>query len=377
MPILLFIFAALLTIVVPILAAATVFFLKLPRWIDRIVLSDPRTHGRLQLDVSEKSIGWTVTSDGCAARRLPYGPLAYAVFTGLIVTAIETIVFALNSAVPRLWLVAGLIVAATMIVLAIALVWILKRPFHRFLDRQLAQHADDRFAFAAQPLFETWWISRQIDRSYARIGLQARSDALEQSRRALLTYARLGHDSALAEVIGVKNRAEHDLRNLKTLARLYTSALTVMQQAKPDVEQVGELQTAITDIEQRLRSQELADAMEQARWLDAHTLLEKIGSDLGRVVDLGKYSPAMPESVQDACRILNVGDETPIESIKAVVNAFRRVWHPDLARDDVERQQNNLRMQRINVAWRIIQAARREQAGERDPKLTAPAAPGG
>jgi hypothetical protein len=66
----------------------------------------------------------------------------------------------------------------------------------------------------------------------------------------------------------------------------------------------------------------------------------------------------MPESVQDACRVLNVGDETPIENIKAVVNAFRRVWHPDLARDEVERQQNNLRMQRINVAWRIIQTTR-------------------
>ena len=185
MPILLFIFAALLTIVVPIIAAATVFFMKLPRWIDRIVLSDPRTHERLQLDVSEESIGWTVMSDGSAARRPPYGPLAYAAFTGLVVTAIETIAFALNSAVPRLWFVAGLIVAATMIVLTVALVWILKRPFHRFLDRQLAQHADHRFAFAAQPLFETWWISRQIDRTYARIGLQARSDALEQSRRAL------------------------------------------------------------------------------------------------------------------------------------------------------------------------------------------------
>ena len=139
MPILLFIFAALLTIVVPIIAAATVFFMKLPRWIDRIVLSDPRTHERLQLDVSEESIGWTVTSDGSAARRLPYGPLAYAAFTGLVVTAIETIAFALNSAVPRLWLVAGLIVAATMIVLTIALVWILKRPISPASTRQLAQ----------------------------------------------------------------------------------------------------------------------------------------------------------------------------------------------------------------------------------------------
>src|SRR5262245_569376 len=358
MPILLFILATLLTIVVPILVAATVFFMRLPRWIDRIVLSDPPTQERMQLDVSEESIGWAMAPDLAARQRLPYSPLAYATVTALIVTAIETAAFSLNSGVPRLWHVAGIIAVTTVIVLPIALLWILKRPFRRFLDQQLAQHATDRFAFAAQPLFQTWWLSRQIDRTYARIGLRAPSDALEWRRWSLLTYAKLGHDSAFAEVIGVKNRAEHDLCTLETLARLYTSTLTVLQQAKPDVEQVGELQAALTDIEQRLRSRELADALEQPRWLDAHTLLEKIGSDLGRAVDLGKYNSAMPESVQDACRILNVGDETPIESIKAVVTAFRRVWHPDLARDNVERQQNNLRMQRINVAWRIIQTAR-------------------
>lgn len=358
MPVLLFISAALLVIVVPILAAAVVFFMRLPRWIDRLLKSDPTTHERLQLEVSEQGIGWTVPSDRSDGQRLPYGPLAYATVTALIVTAIETTVFALNSGVPRLWHVAGIIAATTIIVLAITLVWILKRPFRRFIDRQLAQHADDRFAFAAQPIFETWWLSGQIDKTYARIGLHAQSDALERSRRALLTYARLGQDSALAEVIGIKNRAEYDLRNLETLVRLYMSALTVLQQAKPDLQQVEELQGAIAEIEQRLCSRELADALEEARWPDAHTLLDKIGSDLGRMVDLGKYNAEMPESVEDACRVLNVGDETPIESIKAVVTAYRRVWHPDLARDDVERQQNNLRMQRINVAWNIIQTAR-------------------
>jgi hypothetical protein len=357
MPILLYIFAALLMIVVPLLAAAVVFFMRLPRWTDRILESDPATHDRLQLDVSEQRIGWTV-SEQTAGQRLPYGPLSYATFTALVVTAIETALFSLNSGVPKLWHIAGIIAGMIVVVLTVVLVWILKRPFRRFVDRQFAQHADDRFAFAAQPIFETWWNSRQIDKVYGRIGLEARSDALEHSKRALLTYAKVGQDAALAEVIGVKNKAEHDLRNLEALARLYTSALTVLEQAKPDLQRVEELRAAVADIEQRLRSRELADALEEARWPDAHTSLEKISADLGRVVDLGKYNAEMPESMQDACRVLNVGDATPIESIKAVVTAYRRVWHPDLARDEVERQQNNLRMQRINVAWNIIQGAR-------------------
>jgi hypothetical protein len=358
MPILLYVFAALLMIVVPLLAAAAVFFMRLPRWIDKILLSDPHAQDRLKLEVSEESLGWTVASDGSAAQRLPYGAVTYAAFTALVVTVIETIAFAHSSAVPQLWLAAGNIVAATVVVLTIALVWILKRPFRHFVDRQLEQHADERFSFAAQTLFATAWTCRQIDKTYARIDLRAQSDALEQSRWALLKYTRLGFDSALAEVIGIKNKADHDLRNLETLARLLTSAWTVLDQIKPELQEVAELQGAVVDIEKRLRSRELADALEDARWPDAHTLLEKIGSDLGRLADIGKHNDAMPESVQDACRLLNVGDKTPIENIKAVVNAFRRVWHPDLARDDLERQQNNLRMQRINVAWDIIQTAR-------------------
>ena len=109
-------------IVVPILVAATVFFMRLPRWIDRLLKSDPSTHERLKLEVSEESIGWVVASDSAVGQRLPYGPLAYATFAALVVTAVETFAFSLNSAVPRLWQVAGLIVAATLIVLTITIV---------------------------------------------------------------------------------------------------------------------------------------------------------------------------------------------------------------------------------------------------------------
>ena len=61
-------------IVVPILVAATVFFMRLPRWIDRLLKSDPSTHERLKLEVSEESIGWVVASNSTVGQRLPYGP---------------------------------------------------------------------------------------------------------------------------------------------------------------------------------------------------------------------------------------------------------------------------------------------------------------
>ena len=271
--------------------------------------------------------------------------------------AAETIVFAFGSGVPRLWYASGIIASAAVICLLVVSVWLLKGPLRGFVDRELERQVNDRFSFASQTIFETWRIARQIDNTYAAIGLEARTDALDDSRRALLAHIRLGRDAALAEVIGLKNKAEHDCRRLEDLAQALTSALTVLGQVKSDLRQADEVHETVEQIEHRIRSRQLAEALEDARWPDAHNLLESIGFDLRRVLDFGRFA-AMPKTEQDAYRILNVGSETPLENIRAVVNAYRRVWHPDLARDDVERQLCKPRMQQINVAWDIIQKAR-------------------
>jgi hypothetical protein len=79
------------------------------------------------------------------------------------------------------------------------------------------------------------------------------------------------------------------------------------------------------------------------------------------MLDIGTRDSRMPESVADALRFLNVNEETPLDVIKTVITAYRRVWHPDLARDDIERQRRTLRMQQINVAWELVQRARAPQ----------------
>ena len=129
-----FMLAALLMIALPVLAATGVFFMTLPRWIDRILKSDPRVHERLRLEVSENSFGWTVAPNQLVLQRLPYAPLAYAVLAACTMTAVETVVFALGSGVPRFWYVSGILATATVIVLTIACGWLLKTPLRR-LDR--------------------------------------------------------------------------------------------------------------------------------------------------------------------------------------------------------------------------------------------------
>jgi DnaJ-domain-containing protein 1 len=103
----------------------------------------------------------------------------------------------------------------------------------------------------------------------------------------------------------------------------------------------------------------LADALKDARWPDAHELLKQIDSAVDQLLDSAPGDSTMPESLDDAYRILNVSEQTPLQNIKAVVNAYGRVWHPDLAHDKIESHQFKLKMQQINVAWDIIQKALR------------------
>jgi len=114
----------------------------------------------------------------------------------------------------------------------------------------------------------------------------------------------------------------------------------------------------LEQLDDPLRSRALADALEEARWSEAHDLLEKIQADLGKLLDMGTRERAMPESAAEAFRLLNVSEDTPLDVIKTVINAYRRAWHPDLARDEIERQRCTLRLQQINVAWDLIQRAR-------------------
>src|SRR5262245_52650025 len=63
MPARLLIIATLLAIVLPLLVGASVFFVALPWWIDRLLRFDPHIHERLRLDTSEDGLAWAVDHD--------------------------------------------------------------------------------------------------------------------------------------------------------------------------------------------------------------------------------------------------------------------------------------------------------------------------
>jgi hypothetical protein len=360
------ILAVLLTMAIPVAVAVGVFLAVLSSWIDKILRLDPAMHEHLKLEVSEGCVAWAIVSEHGAFHRWPYLPLTCAALAAVSVALVQTALFASGSSVPFLWYLAGSIASVIALLTPFVLAGLFPNALRSLVDRMLRRRADDMFAYANRTIVEIGEIARQIEASYAQLGLHGRTDAMSLCRSALLKYGSLGNEVAATELIGIKIRCDYDLRCLQYCAHLLMDARTLLAQAKVDFQNIEATGPTIEQIEGMMTSRELTDALEEPRWTDAKQRLEQIRSDLGRLLQLASQDSEMPRSPQDAYRILNVNDDTPLKTIKAVVNALQRVWHPDQARDEIERRQRTLRMQQINCAWDIVRQAHVEAEVQAD-----------
>jgi hypothetical protein len=359
MPVEYLVYAILIAAIAPILVAIGAFFAALNSWIDKKLRFDPAAQQRLQLVISSDCITWGLAPAGL--HRRPYAPLIYAVLAGLLATMVETAVFAAGTSIPSLWYRAGSVVSAGLLIIPFAVAILFSRSLDRFVDRRLVKRANANLTYADPVLAEIGESARLIDASYQSIGLRARTDVPALCKQALLGHAGHGVDSGLARLIGVKNRLEYDLRSVQYCAHLFMNALDELRQARDSLKEDKTAQESIEQIHNWIHSRDLADILEEARWPEAGEWLEAIRANLHQLLDVGLRGCTMPRSVEDAYRVLNVTGATPLNNVKAVVSAFQRVWHPDLVRDEVERLLCTLKMQQINVAWNLIQQARRAE----------------
>ena len=359
MPALYLTLAALLMIAAPVLVAAVVFYVAFPWWTDRLLKSDTRAQDKLRLEILDGHVGWTIDPTYPSFQPRPYAPLACAALFGLTVIAAQTALFASGSRVSHLWYMSGAIAGGALLLVLFMVAVTLKHPIRRMTERTLLRQVENKFWFAAQPVVEICGIARQIDRIYASIGVTARSDVRDLCSQALLKHVRLGRDVALAQVNQIKLKAENDLRNLQYLARWLANTRITIEKAKSNPNLSDSLHGAIARIDNQVHSRDLVEALEDARWSRAERLLEITGFELGRVLDVEIRDALEPETVEDAYRILYVSEDTSLANIKAVVNTYRRIWHPDLVHGDkIKHERFTHRIQQINSAWDIIQKAR-------------------
>jgi hypothetical protein len=105
-----------------------------------------------------------------------------------------------------------------------------------------------------------------------------------------------------------------------------------------------------------LRSQEIGYFFDGAQWDKLQDRLGQIAFDLKMIRNMVEGGNALPMSLGQACQTLNVTTDTSVKTAKAVVDALRRVWHPDIAADE-ERERRTAKITQINVAWEIFLTA--------------------
>jgi hypothetical protein len=66
----------------------------------------------------------------------------------------------------------------------------------------------------------------------------------------------------------------------------------------------------------------------------------------------------VPTTRDEALAVLGVNAEASEKVIKKIVDAMRQTWHPDHARNDLDRRAREERMKQINIAWDILRPKR-------------------
>jgi len=73
-----------------------------------------------------------------------------------------------------------------------------------------------------------------------------------------------------------------------------------------------------------------------------------------------KWGDGIPQTRDDALQVLGIGVAPDINdaAVKKIIDGLRLSWHPDFAKNKLDREVRELRMKQINAAWEILRAAR-------------------
>ena len=71
----------------------------------------------------------------------------------------------------------------------------------------------------------------------------------------------------------------------------------------------------------------------------------------------------IPQTRAEAMQILGMGvsPDTTEAAVKRLVDGLRMSWHPDLAKDETDRQMREFRVKQINTAWDLIRGKSMER----------------
>jgi hypothetical protein len=121
--------------------------------------------------------------------------------------------------------------------------------------------------------------------------------------------------------------------------------------------------------EQRLQALSRQAPADSDAWRRARVRMQGIVRELERLREIaegansslaGRAEISEPRDRSEAFAVLGANPEVEEKILKRLVDVLRQSWHPDLAKDEADRQRREHRIKQINSAWDLIQGKRLE-----------------
>jgi len=348
--------AIVVLLVAPAFAAFSTFLIVLRYWNLQLLKNERELPKKINLSVVEGNLSWDLEN-----RELPWPtiPLEWATVAAMSVILIATTLLGRESELQIFWFIAGVATAAMALVAQFFFSVVCKQRIYRLIRADLFALVSPRLNAETEIIRRIVLIGRDISDCFVSMGIVTQIDTSKICGNILIWRAKQRAKDALGKLIAAEQSLTTYLEELRYWAHSYDEARREFEWTKNAVISSGSA-TLVDEID-RIRawmgSECLAEHLDRGRWDKAQELIDRIRFDLKMIRNVAEGGSEIPQSFDEACRLLNVSRTTPKKVVKAVVDALRRVWHPDLSCNPNELEQRTARIQQINTAWEIILAS--------------------
>jgi hypothetical protein len=217
-------------------------------------------------------------------------------------------------------------------------------------------------SFAAAGRWRMPWPSVAIRRNGGKISVLDRASefsgrVIEWMSKARDQWAENPHDVPGLGLLNALSFAQVRYAHIELGVASLAAELLLRDVLGSELQQIHE---QLADVERQLnrRAPDRSDAIIRRMLRD----LDRIGR-IAQSAGEGTQSETIaacgiPQSIADAYRVLGMNADAAPAVAKKLVDALRMSWHPDHARDELDRRRREDRMKQINAAWDMIKDRR-------------------
>jgi hypothetical protein len=320
------------------------------------LLGDQRIQSALELQLVSHEAKWSLHEDRV---QWPGVQVEWAAVAGVVMILAGVASVMADPIFREAWFIIGVVNCAVMFVSPLYLYLFGRRSVLRFVRNQIVSRLTLISRMEALLLKKLSRLGERIEASYSEVSLKTSIQVSAVARHILIERASgAGKDA--------RHSLERAIRTLRVFSAHVGEHLESYRQLTRDFEftknliidrgsatLLGELDR----IKQELASDDIRAFFDRAQWTHLEARLDQLAFDLRMLRNIAEGGNDLPISLGQACQTLNVTTTTSLKTAKTVVDALRRVWHPDTGITDEDRERRTIKTAQINVAWEIFAAA--------------------